>query len=651
MSRAETNHLYVLIIGVGNNAAFGGGAANLEGAAPDACLMKNFVRGSQFPNVPEANVHCLAVDQAGEVAMGPDGSPTKQAILAAVTWLGERMAASAAAGVRPSAMVTYSGHGFAPNDIDHHALGTSLAIVPTDAHRDVDGRALGALYLQDVVGEIAVNYAHTEDVTWVIDACYSVLDAAVDTLVEHEAASGRFLMGSRPWEDAYEVFGLDNPHGAFTFAFVTMLEQWCTTDADGVRYVQVSYGELMFRIRGLLDVLGLKQRPMLVGMPRVALLPFLKPGTQVAKGLTTPVPNRPRPREQVDPEVGGFSVLQLTVRTEVMVQGTLTRRWRSLGQVLQASSDHTYVYSINGESKCFDFEAGQEYWYLTTSDKGLLITSGDVLSPFDQLHFKRLFDDQTWTDLATHMPVGVDPKTALRFTEFDTWTVASGLKAACDAGQAMTGICSTKPAVASAPTALFAVFEPVPDDASQERLRRLVWLSNTSATEFLGGLVEDGDPAKFRKPVAPGSNWMGWAQDFGIAAPVFTPEGSGISAFWLTTGSGATPAFEEGNTFRYALAYVETVHSLVTVGPMSEWSDKMALGSGGSSVNLAFTVNNLPSGALVRIYRQVLDKTHTFVDDHCIVAGASVVNGALFTISDEQSTMSSPDFPASWWGV
>lgn len=338
-----TNPISAVIIGVSDyRAADPSGRSDLPGARNDARRWRIYCEGALGLGPEQLRVHA---DTEGD--LGTD----RASLVASLRWL----AAELGSGRAESGLVTFSGHGLTTEHVAGGGTdeGLSLALAPSDLSAAHEG-AMSFVQVEEILhraleaslreqGEVshqnlsARATALLQDITFCVDACYAEDDrpggAGRGLGPRRKAAPvkvfGRLLLASQLWQTAWEVRVAGEWHGAFTYALTSVLEQWARGSDDGtaVRYAQAAYGDLAFRTRTLVHVLGFEdQDPVLLGTAHnLALLPFLRPGLEVQRGWTSAQPNGARRREEFSAGQGdAVVVLEFKVGAGRLAMAVLT---------------------------------------------------------------------------------------------------------------------------------------------------------------------------------------------------------------------------------------------------------------------------------------------------------------------------------------
>lgn len=347
-----TNSTFAVIIGVDNYTAYdSSGESNLRGAVNDANWWWRFC--TRHLHLPPDNIKLLLAPGDPDASGFPvqAGSATRQDIVDALDWLKGKMTGSDTSGI-----FAFSGHG-AGVQVGQSAVGESAAICPSDTRllgSSIEG-VLTMAEIQDQLGKKTLA-----NVTFSIDACYTTSaagglgrsltpHASLDTM--HELVDGRLMLACAPWQASYELQARDAWHGAFTYSLLSLAEQWTVKhDGEGHAWLNVSYGDLVYRAHRMIDVLGVDQTPTLVGLPRVSLLPVFRAGLGLPPEGTSSNPDVTRPTSQVSAGSEDVRGYRLAIRDRF---GT----WRNVANCHVAGTSHTYSSSVS-------FQAGMEYWTL-----------------------------------------------------------------------------------------------------------------------------------------------------------------------------------------------------------------------------------------------------------------------------------------------
>jgi hypothetical protein len=250
-------------------------------------------------------------------------APTRDNILEAARRLGRHVVRYEGSG-----LISWSGHGVALPATGHVAnQAATMGLCPGDLSREPDGFhgvfSLGQL--GHAVGDDAGIH-----VTAYIDACYGVTTdrtrgvrgLAGGLTVVHDDQRDidpskepvlRMVLGATAFGSAYEIPVDGVPRGAFSHAVQVMLSRWQTVQGPRVRFMDCSYGDLLFRAQQLLSVYGLEQYPTLLGrIPLLNILPVMRRFGGVLPEATSPIPNGGSRRVQLTGAAGGNTIYTLT---------------------------------------------------------------------------------------------------------------------------------------------------------------------------------------------------------------------------------------------------------------------------------------------------------------------------------------------------
>lgn len=388
---------YALHIGINRYVRYAAnGSSNLRGAVNDAHRWRKYTRHDL--GVPDARARVLI-----------DGAATRQGILDALVWLREQVGADG----RGSGLITYSGHGTAMDATGGANIGRTAALCPSDVAIEGDElvHPISLSELEDVLGPAAAN------TTIVLDACYTRVPnparpsralgtgAAPDV---HDRVESRLILGCEPWGQSYEMRSGGNWHGAMTFSMLTLLEQWTVKRSAGVVYANVSYGDLVYRTHEQLGVLGVEQTPILLGEPRSALIPFLRPGREIAAGSTSPVPDVRRPGSQLGAGDGSTGYRIYSLSAHLSTAPPPSQVVAVLATVL-VSRETTTQQCANGVN--YVFTKDYEYWWpASVQPSAVFPNNGNNL--FDSIVVKLQEDRADWSQFpnvpGSNPPIGQD---------------------------------------------------------------------------------------------------------------------------------------------------------------------------------------------------------------------------------------------------
>ncbi|MEZ4294202.1 MAG: hypothetical protein R3B70_04435 [Polyangiaceae bacterium] len=175
---------------------------------------------------------------------------------------------------------------------------------------DFDGSEASILYVSDVRAAFGTDKA-TDSLTVLLDCCNAQGNARTQEGVAARlsafgegkglgAIPERLLAGSQADQSSVASRFSGVMQGAFTWAATAAMGQWKTTVERNVARLDVSYGELLQRVRGLLGALSFEQTPVLAGPLGVAAMPVL--GCRMEAGETAEDPNAERPPRQLTPD-------------------------------------------------------------------------------------------------------------------------------------------------------------------------------------------------------------------------------------------------------------------------------------------------------------------------------------------------------------
>ena len=273
---------FALLIGINDYTTFSpSGRDNLVGSVNDALSAAKLAYELGCP--PE-NIHlCLADPMADTEALRARLDPAiagahvsgadRADILACLSWLAAAMTMPQAKG-----LLWFSGHGFS------NVQGPALC--PADTASG-DGMPQNLLSNRDVLEGLAGRHAESHLMV-VIDACHSAADTQIDmrpralsaslTLSRkspvdlcYERYGNVVAIAARAHEQGWELTGAGSRHGAFSWAMLTVLRRWGVTDrplGDRIdRFIDLTYADLMDKVRRMLDTLEVNQRPVLYAAP------------------------------------------------------------------------------------------------------------------------------------------------------------------------------------------------------------------------------------------------------------------------------------------------------------------------------------------------------------------------------------------------
>ena len=201
---------------------------------------------------------------------------------------------------------------------------------------------------QTVTGQEAQHPLWVDDLTVIIDACFSTpraadgasrdgapavarADGALEAII---GTAGRGLLACDLNHPCATIDLNGRPQGAWSWALQTALSRWQTVD-DGRGRVQatITHAELHARARALLDALGVDQRPLIAGpraVDQTCLLGPLAVGALRGASGAAPTPDLPFALNQLLPVPGrGLSRWMLEVGSAPTPGGTI--EWIEVG--------------------------------------------------------------------------------------------------------------------------------------------------------------------------------------------------------------------------------------------------------------------------------------------------------------------------------
>ncbi len=394
--------LFAVIVAVEDYSDFDpSGAANLPGAGADAKGWLHYVLGT-LGCLPE-NVVVLTKNLCGTRTGDPSHSvrhleATAANIQGAVEEMGERMRAQNAP---CTGIFAYNGHGLAPRWAGKTRQGKSLGIAPCDM-RLVDGGLHGAILFPQLERWLGALPEQAQ-LSSFLDCCYSVLPEGVHMapklqapgLLERGPFAGPTVLASQLWGSSYFIDTADGPRGAFTWALLTLLPQWTLRLGLGVYTPNVSYGDLVFRVRALLDVMGIEQAPVLVGDSRNSMSPVFYPTleTHIATART---PDKVRRSAQLDDDADHDGYTLLSVKAQISGGPQL------LALVVVANSANVATAAVGQV-------AGTETWFLQDPPADLSGASRLIWEIVEQKAWSQ-FTAPSGTAMVFKAPVAGNPR-------------------------------------------------------------------------------------------------------------------------------------------------------------------------------------------------------------------------------------------------
>jgi len=249
-----------LIIGINDYRAFDPtGARDLKGGAHDTVAIE---RCCTVLGMAPANIHVVRNDvesKGNPFVLKGVGDTTRKGLLAELAWLREQLDAGR------GGLLWYSGHGA-------HTSADGLLLCPSDTTGDL-GNTIPFRALRDALGPRAA-----ESLTVVLDCCHG--GPAVDafgrpstTLNSNTIAPGVadddlqigavVLMACAPGEQAQQSWFSALPHGAFTWALLSVANQWEAAQQGGNVAMTLTYRQLLKKATILLDALEFEGTPQL----------------------------------------------------------------------------------------------------------------------------------------------------------------------------------------------------------------------------------------------------------------------------------------------------------------------------------------------------------------------------------------------------
>ncbi len=364
-----------LLVGVDDYSAYDAeaghqpGTSNLRGALQDVKAWYVAARALGIPaDAIEVRTSPLlaAADMPIDATGTRFGPATREGLLDGVQKLGQALAGDVAQG-----LLTFSGHGATDSD------GT-LLLCPSDVTASL-GRALSFPVLEQALDAVVPEHG----LTVVLDTCHagatgllggafgrvggrtlgSRAPAGTPLTAPALRAHDRILGACRASQNAREYTFQTVWHGAFTWALTSVLNRWgIAHDEGGIRYVGISYGELLTRAHHLLVADAFNQAPTFSGPDGEAAVPFAYPsGPKTAPDVTRPMPS---PIEELDPgtDLGVYAITN--------VGGTI------LGYVVSVADEDVTIGGNTWKSK-------REYWCWTNGSPfpGTFVVKPDGTTP------------------------------------------------------------------------------------------------------------------------------------------------------------------------------------------------------------------------------------------------------------------------------
>jgi len=616
--KPESAHNFVLIIGVDHYPQMPG--AGLKGSVNDAHWWRRLCAEALV--CPAENVRACLSPVGGVVPEGAHGA-TAADVLDGVKWLGAAMQASAAAGNSPSGLVVFSGHGAATNAADgFNALGTTIAMCCSDLHKDGDhyGGTVSLAMVQGLLAAAvvertaqaieggkgavvaALHKSWLPDVTIVLDCCYARPDAAEVRLGEapkaiQDAAWNidqnicRIALACNPWEVAYQMRSNGLWHGAFSFALLTLLEQWKVQRDAGRAWFEVTLQNLLRRSDQMLRQLGLEQSPVMMAIPRAGLSPFLRPGLlDVGAGVASPEPNAHRPTTQIStPDSEGSRPLGIKVTCSdgsehlaacVIAQGTAGLLYTPQNYWIAAKTESWY-------RKPFTLNAG------VTITGYKVVYEGYTVDGSGQKTYSYPFSNEESAVQALLTRWGAQSMTPIRVTPAGLFWNSS---VSCSAPTGTSGPVCTNASSVLAPNGFqlsFTVSGPENNDYILRTVTYTAASSGPAEPSFFGVDDNNNDVTLTPPPqtLAP-APW--WRVDFTMGHP------NNMSVDY--TQSGDDYGLPVGARVSYAVAQERGNGS---VGRMLWWHSWHTLKANDKAPTVSCTASSEAGVAAIRFYRRV----------------------------------------------
>lgn len=394
---------YALIIGVNDYSSFSeSGKDDLVGSVNDAIAA---ARLALDLGCPAENIHmCLAergVSRAElQARIGPAlhgahvAGATRADVLKCLGWL-----AGALNQPKSKGLLWFSGHGFAD--------ASGPALCPADI-RPGETQPYNLIRNADVLEKLSMRHAES-NLMVVIDACHS--SAANRTSMRPRALSASLSMSpksavdvayekygnvvavaARTHEQGWELTGAGARHGAFSWAMLTVLRRWGVVGRDlggrVDRFVDLTYADLMDKVRRLLETLEVPQRPVLY-VPQAML------NRTVFHGFGNDDMESGRPSDrggrELFPGVGG-AVLPYTIASSVTggatamyiagggLKGATAVNWRAETLYLDGPVPQGDFKTYGGTGDVGESMAAKEHWP-AFEDADLKVYTGSGVTP------------------------------------------------------------------------------------------------------------------------------------------------------------------------------------------------------------------------------------------------------------------------------
>jgi len=294
------NQNYALIIGVQDYTTYDpSGHANVPGAQNDA---RAWVRSCLSIGFSPENIRVLVSPRLSASDLGPGtagvqiGAADHDSIVNGLTWLSEQIGGD----VPATGLITFSGHGYEGDD-------GYPVLCPSDLTPSLDNAI-------DVAAvRASAQCKVTDNLTAMIDSCSAQVGTSLSESIRGQLRAkrisgtasddqGRARVVAASMQDQASVSSWFSGEqmGAFTWAATSTLGQWSQVVEDGVAYLDVSYGNLVTRVRSLLETLSFEQVPVVSGPQGTGGDAFLRPGEMAGRGEKSLQPTTPQPGRQLE---------------------------------------------------------------------------------------------------------------------------------------------------------------------------------------------------------------------------------------------------------------------------------------------------------------------------------------------------------------
>ena len=307
------------------------------------------------------NIRVLTSPRLAPEGLGPEcvaanvGEATRDEMMAGLTWLYEVID-----GDEPcSGLMTFSGHG---------TRDRGLLLCPSDVTGSLD-EAISVVKLRR-----KANPELSRRLTVLIDGCHAQVGlgpekkALADLLTERAGVelpdnipqvSARVIAAcERDQTSDSSTFG-GKPIGAFTWALISAMGRWPTSEMDGVRYLAATHGQLVAQAQALLQALSFDQEPTLSGPSGIDEQAFLAPGD-------APVSSEPsgsRTQRQLDVDINPQTNQQYDSVMYTFLYSKNGDEYKAFAKALaMGKCDKKY----DGKS----YAANTEYWYQRQDESG-----------------------------------------------------------------------------------------------------------------------------------------------------------------------------------------------------------------------------------------------------------------------------------------